>query len=303
MKIGFVTFQLYEGRADIGSSRIRAEWLCKYWEEAELYKQGQQYDVLIFQKAYWTEMAKEFKGIKIFDLCDPDFLHWGYKTKEMLDNVDAITTSTEKLAEAMRQFTDKPVICVPDRMDLAQHMNQKKHEGDAKLVGWFGYVDNSIMLDPVLPYLEKLGLDLKVISNKSYLPPISHVRPEIERGMGEDESQRVLTHQKKHHWIELTNIKWNNDTYLDELLDCDIIVNPTSTKGKWGYKSNNKTLTAWALGIPVANTVAELKKYINPDERIKEAALRRTEIVKEWEVKSSVTDYIKIINDLTNKKK
>jgi hypothetical protein len=36
----------------------------------------------------------------------------------MLENVDAITTSTEKLAEAIRNFTDKPVFYVPDRMDL-----------------------------------------------------------------------------------------------------------------------------------------------------------------------------------------
>jgi len=101
----------------------------------------------------------------------------------------------------------------------------------------------------------------------------------------------------------LINVKWNKETYQDELLECDIIVNPTSTKGKWGYKSNNKTLTAWSLGIPVANTVEELKRFINAEERIKEAEIRKKEIINDWDVKLSVADYINIINDISNKKK
>ena len=83
MKVGIVTFEKFHGRKtnSIGSSRIRAYNLVKYWEEASIYKHAKKYDVLIFQKAYWIEMAKKFEGIKILDLCDPDFLDWHYNIK------------------------------------------------------------------------------------------------------------------------------------------------------------------------------------------------------------------------------
>ena len=109
MKIGICTFAKYHGRKGIGSSRIRGEWLTNHWEEAEIYKQGGKYDVLIFQKVYWTALAKAFKGVKIFDLCDPDFLHWAYRTVEMLENVDIVTTSTPVLAKQLVNLQTNPL--------------------------------------------------------------------------------------------------------------------------------------------------------------------------------------------------
>ena len=55
MKIGFLTFEQFYGRKDIGSSRIRAQWLVNHWPEAELFKMGEKYDVIIYQKVYWPE--------------------------------------------------------------------------------------------------------------------------------------------------------------------------------------------------------------------------------------------------------
>jgi len=78
MKIRNYNFlQNNEGRKDIGSSRIRGEWLANNCGDTEIFIQGKAYDVVIYQKAYWVEHAKLFKGIKILDLCDPDWLHWG----------------------------------------------------------------------------------------------------------------------------------------------------------------------------------------------------------------------------------
>ena len=52
-KIGILTFEQFQGRQNIGSSRIRVKWPLKYWENAEEFVMGQKYDVVIYQKAYW----------------------------------------------------------------------------------------------------------------------------------------------------------------------------------------------------------------------------------------------------------
>jgi len=298
-RIGWVTFEKHEGRKDIGSSRIRAKWLCNHWKQAEIYKQGREYDVLIFQKAYWVEMAREFQGIKIFDLCDPDFLHWGYKTKEMLDNVDAVTVSTQAMADQLKQFTDKPIMVVPDRIDLDLIKNIKEHKGIAKTAVWYGYSDNFLMLEPVLRFLEQNKLNLTVISNSNYLPTMRFLKPEIESGMSDDEIKATLYQQdKKDFWIEFKNFKWSPKTVNKDIVSGDIVINPRSKRGKWKYKSHNKTITAWALGMPVAENVEQLKLFLDEGERKKEAEKRSIEIKEKWDVKLSVEDYQTIISDI-----
>ena len=70
---GVISMEKHENRQpnSVGSSRIRARWLWKYWNELEEFQIGKRYDFIIFQKSYWKRMLENFKGIKIFDLCDP----------------------------------------------------------------------------------------------------------------------------------------------------------------------------------------------------------------------------------------
>ena len=302
MKIGICTFEMFHGRKDLGSSRIRGHWLVKNWKEAKLFKQGEKYDVVIYQKAYFIEHAKVFKGIKILDICDPDWLHWAYRTKEMIEEVDVITTSTEPLAIALRQFTDKPVICVPDRIDLEEHKLQKKHEGKAKSVVWFGYSTGFPMVDTALKAIEDLGLNLIIISDQSYLLPMNYVKPEIQQGMTEKEQERVLLEQdKKEHWIELTNYKWSPDTVNADIIRGDMVINPKIKTGKWKFKSNNKTLTAKALGMPVANSLEDLEFLLDEKNRIKTAEDGLIEVKEKWNIKQSVVEMKSIIKTLQNK--
>lgn len=304
MKGGIITFEKFDGRSNIGSSRIRGTWLAKYWDGVEIFKQGQQYDFIIYQKAYWVEHARAFQGIKIFDLCDPDFLHFGYRTKEMIEEVDVITTSTEPLAVALRQFTDKPVICVPDRLDLSEHELQKVHIGRTKSVVWFGYSTGFGMIDTAIKVIEDLGLNLIVISDQSYLLPMSYVKPAIQQGMTEAEQDRVLIEQdKKEHWIELKNYKWNSNTVNADIIRGDIVINPQLKTGKWKFKSNNKTLTSWALGMPVADSLEEMEKFLDEGERKKEVELRQKEIKEKWDIKLSVIEFQKIIGEINDEKK
>lgn len=281
MKIGILTFAKHDGRSPgtTGSTRIRGDWILKYWPDAEEFVTGKQYDAVIYQKAYFLDHARRFEGFKILDLCDPDWMHWGYRVKEMITHCDVVTTSTEQLAEAIRQFADgKPVICVPDRMDLEFYREKKIHVGEAKNVSWFGYSTNFDLLNSTVPTLAKLGLGLIVISNNPYFIPSFYDND-----------------------IELINYPWKLETSNSDIIKGDILLNPKSVKGKFKYKSNNKTLSGWALGMPVAHNADELKKFMSEEARKKEAEEKLAEVKNNWDVKQSVEQYKEIIEKYANK--
>lgn len=276
MKIGFLLFENWHNKKEIGSSKIRGHWLIKHWPGAEIFQQGGKYDVIIFQKTYWPEYCRVFKGIKILDLCDPDWTE-GQPVKEMIDEVDMITTSTEALAEAVRKFTDKKVVCIPDRIDLDIHIADKKHERTAKWVAWFGYSHNTSVLNPTINSLKRNKLMLRVISN--FRPPYNKADK---------------------------NIKWDNDNpsfnFNDELKKADFVILPPDNRPRGKYKSNNKTIISWALGMPVAKSIDDLKKFTCPKERRKEVRLRLKEVQEKWDVKISVSEMQNLIKEIQNKK-
>lgn len=277
MRVGILLFEKWHGREEIGSSRLRGHWYVKNWPDAELFRQGAQYDVIIFQKTYWLEYIKAFKGIKILDLCDPDWLDT-QPIVEILDNVDAITVSSEGLKTAIEQFTDKPVVFIPDRQDMDFHkMKKEKHEEIAKWVVWYGYSGNSKLLDKTILTLKKLKLKLKVISD--CVPPYGKADKNV-----------------KYDW---KNPAWSFDR---EVTECDIVLLPQDSRPRGKYKSTNKTLTAWTLGMPVAKTPEELQRFLDPIERQKEADLRYQEVKDKWDIKQSVEEFKNLINQLKNER-
>lgn len=278
-KIGILTFEKMRGAKEIGSSRIRGHWLVENWEEAEIFKYGKEYDVVIYQKAYFVEHAELFKGIKIFDICDPDYLHYGYRTAEMLANVDAVTTSTQELAEDFKKFTDKPVVFIPDRQDISKLSNIKIHRGEAKIACWFGYSSNYTMLDQVVPFLVKEGYSLIVIADKPYTPVNNFVNR-----------------------IEIINYPWNDKTAFDDIVKADVLVNPQSSKGKWKYKSNNKSITANLLNIPVAQDAKDLARLKNLFYRRARAEKERQFAIDNYDIKLSVADFKNLITRIQNEK-
>jgi hypothetical protein len=270
MKIGAILFENYWQRKNIGGSRIRGHWLIKNIPDMELYCQGKQYDVLYFQKVYWKEMARAFKGIKILDICDPDWLD-GVEIVGYLKEMDAVTVSTEKLKEDLEKFTDKPVYVIKDRIDFDTLPPPKNHNGKAKKVVWFGYSGNAEVLNPTLTKLRKLGLTLKVISEGMY--------------------------QGSECTIE--NVKWNEETVNAEIQEADIALLPESLVGKGVYKSQNKTEMAKCLGLVVAKNPVELELYMDGTERQK--AVDEWFASKEYadcNVKQSSEELLNIINGI-----
>lgn len=288
LKIGFLTFEQHQKKTNIGSTRIRVRRVLDNWlkykpehSEAELYKMGEKYDVIVYQKAYFKEHVKVFKGVKILDMCDADWLHWSYPIKETIVECDAITTSTEALARAVSDFAgEKIVAAIPDRVDLAVQTPRKVHAGDLKTVVWYGYAENFPALSPCVPTLAKMGLKLIVVSTGVFAAPA---------GIKED--------------FEIVNYPWNANTFEDDILRADVVLNPKLKGGRFKFKSNNKTIDAWAMGMPVAETDKDLIRLKTADSRIAEVDKRRLELAESYDIVQSVKEYKDLIDMILESKK
>lgn len=280
MKIGFSTMEKFDNRVkdSVGSSRIRGNWLIKYWPEAEEYHIGEKYDVLIFQKVYWREMLTKFEGVKILDICDPDWIE-GKPVLEYVDMCDATVTSTPSLAEYMKKFRpNAEIICIPDRIDLSVHKKKEKHEGKAKKVVWFGYSQNIHYIFKTFDDLIRMGLELTVIADQPFNPPIAYQN------------------------LKVINIPYSYPQVHEEIIKSDMVLMPeTNDDVRGGFKSNNKTLTAWALGMPVVKNWEDLERFMSPEERQKEADKRYQEIKDNWQVQKSVEEYKALIDKIQKK--
>ena len=272
--VGFVTFEQYHRKANIGSTRIRCDWLINNWENAERYFIGKDYDVMIYQKAYWVEHAKRFDGVKILDICDADWLSWGYDIKAMIDAVDAISCSTQAIAEVLVNTTDKPIWIIPDRLDFDEETPIKEHVGDLKKVVWFGYQHNQSQLIHALPALQKRKLELIVLSEKPYVMPSG--------GKG----------------LEIKNLPWSKDHWKNDIIKGDVVLCPNDKKGRFKFKSDNKIIQSWALGMPVASIDSDLDKYLTEQARKEEADKRLKEVQERYNVKDSVKEYQQLIQSI-----
>jgi hypothetical protein len=279
--VGIVTIEDFQRRQNIGSTRIRARWLLNYWPEAEMFSTGRCYEVVIFQKAYWLQYAEAFSGIKILDLCDPDFLTWRRELKRMIDCCDAVTASTQALVDVLKEYTSRPVFCIPDRLDPQAFEGMRKDHtgsGPAKAVAWYGYSHNFPALNSIVDALPELGIEELLVvadANQPY-----HLPPALAGK------------------LSVRNFTWGPDTVNQDLLKADIVINPRILTGRWKYKSNNKTLGAWAIGLPVAHTREELAALIPEDARVREVKLRHLHLFDEHHVRRSVEEYRRLIEAL-----
>lgn len=286
MKIGIITYEQFENRRkdSVGSSRLRGTWLMNHWEDLQRWHISRKYDAVIFQKAYFTRYMRAYDGIKILDLCDPDWLQQRPVVESIVE-CDAVTVASQQLAEYVGSMTDRPVYYIPDRVDLDMFPDQKVHTGQARRAVWYGYSDNFKMVDATLFTLKKLGLGLTVISDTPYYPTSSV--------QGIDEA-----------WIaqNIKNIKYDQELLSHDIMDADMVLNPKSEVGKFKFKSENKTVIAWAMGMPVAKTAEEMEHFMIAENRTAEANARLIEVRKFWDIRTSVQQYKDIIADIQKKK-
>lgn len=282
MKIKILPFDRYHGRrlGSIGSSVIRAKWLSEVADDISIWTQGCQADAIIFQKVWWESFMRDYKGVKILDMCDPDHMKGDIPIIQACQLVDAITTSSEALKKEIEQYTDKPVYYVPDRVKLDEFPKHEGTKGKALTVGWFGYYHNAKDLFGqrfIIDSLAKHKLNLKIISNQDWLPSY---------GVN----------------IEIENVRFDWDSLPYEIQGCDFMINPKPYKKRFRFKSNNKTLISWACGVPVAGNEDDMIKFIDEKARKTEMEKRKKELVDKWDIKQSAKQYREIICQVINQK-
>lgn len=270
MNIGVIPFEKVHGKTNIGSSRIRAYWLTKAWDDAEIFHYGKKYDALICQKAYIPNLMEVFPGPKILDICDPDWMENGHFV-EHVSLFDAIVCSTTQLADFLRSVFDKPIYVIPDRHDLAWYGKPKQHtDKQADNVAWFGFSHNAKGLKFIKDDLKRFRLRLTAYSN----------------GMNNDISSAADEF-----------IPYDAATINENLKKHDFVVLPPDMENpNFKYKSNNRTVACWALGLPAALTREEMMRFIDPKQRKAESEKRLQEVKDLWDIKYSVQEWKNIIN-------
>lgn len=283
MEIGFITMEKMDNRErnSVGSSRIRGRWIWETWNKlypkdiCEQFVIGRRYDVLVFQKVYWEDMLEKFDGLKVIDLCDPDWLE-GRDVMRYVNACDICTTSGENLKEFIQKFTTTPVHCIPDRIKLDEHIPREPHKGKARKICWMGYSHNQHYIYPCLEFLAEKGLELTVISNQQYAPP------------------------KGFSFVKIVNYPYTYPQVHDRIKECDLYLVPETDDAKGHFKTNNKALTAMALGVPVVRVPDDLNRLMDEDVRNKQMEEDLKEIKENWLVEKSVNELRNLIDD-TNK--
>lgn len=277
-KTAFLLFSRVHNRPDTASSRIRGQWLMKYWPNSEELHYGRKYDNIIFNKVYEIDYANIFNGIKILDCCDPDYLDCKIPFVEMIESCDAVTVPTKYLQKSIKEWTNKPVIIIPDRHDLEFFKQKKIHRKKAKEVCWYGYSHNSECLKSVRDYLYQHNLSISIISDQPVIL-----------------SDRTTKIQERF-------TRWDLNTINNEIIKSDFVIMPGSRNPNSRFKSNNKTVNAWLLGMPVATCIEELERFIDPIERQKEAEEKYNIARTEYDVRKSVKEFQDLIIKLKKEK-
>lgn len=280
--IGICTMEKFDNRLPntVGSSRIRARWVLEYWGEAEEYQIGKAYKTIIYQKVYWKNMMERFDGVQIIDLCDPDWLE-RKPVFEYVDLADAVVTSTEALAAYVRKMRpEQEVWCIHDRVFLPEHKPIKtEHSDELKKVVWYGYHQNFHYLYKALDEIINRGLELTVIGDQPFDAPPGY------------------------HQLRVHNIPYTYPAVHQELTRHDVLIMPDPTDDPRGeYKSNNKVLTAMALGLPVVKTPQDLERLKTKEAREKAAQEGIVEIGQKWDVKYSALEYQRLVAELWKKR-
>ena len=264
-KVGFKMIGQIWGMESCGSSRMRIMPMFKYDDNFHLWMEDETYDAIVFQKRHDIAHAKKFNGLKLLDVTDSPWLKEGNHFWNMCKEMDVIISYGIKQMQKISEMTKNiPIYLIPDRHDLDEiKINKGEHKGIGEKVIWYGHSANYPTLDSIYNDIRKAGYKLIVIS------PGNYKRADV-------------------------NIKWELNSYQNHIISGDVVVNPYITTGEFYYKCNDKTTLAWMLGMPVANTLDELLKFKDPDERNFEIKCKQSQLDL-WHIKHSAREYREII--------
>jgi len=258
-----------------GSTSLRVDQLVATEPDFKYWVHGTRYDNLIFQKSYWSEMMKTFDGPKILDVCDPDWFQESLDIVETGNLAHALTCSSESLTQLVKTyFPDKIVECVPDRLNFALFPPpREKHQGTARNVVWFGFIHNAHeTLASLLPVITTYGLKLRIIADEPYT-----------------QEDGILAQNPEY-------IRYESNTVHSRLKEADVVLNPRSNRAFYRYKSDNKSVIGWKLGLPVAVSEEDLVRFLDPDKRNEEVQEKQLLVEREYSIDKSALQYREIIS-------
>jgi len=257
------------------SVRFRAQWPAKYMVDGECFDGSQRmsdFNAFVFQKFYLTgkarSLAHAFRDaghILAFDLCDADWLlSDDHRTRllTILPVMHFAVATTEPIAEWLRGWL--PTYVIPDRLDLAVHTERHIPQNREPRLIWFGNSANLTTLEQMWPTVCGLGLSLTILADR-LIPP----------------------------WDErpVLFVPWTLEGANAVIADHDVALNPRMETGHFAFKSDNKTLTAWALGVPVAKMPEQLMGLMDFELRKLESSARLMEVVAHHDVRISARQW------------
>jgi hypothetical protein len=131
-------------------------------------------------------------------------------------------------------------------------------------------------LHQLIPAIRRYRLNLRIIADRPYT-----------------EEDEVLKLNPEY-------IRYNRYTVYEYLQQADIVLNPKSGRAFYKYKSNNKSVIAWKLGLPVAVTADDIGRLMDPEERNREVALKQPLLSQEYNISQSAAQYRRIISAIRN---
>jgi hypothetical protein len=292
MKIYFIV----PGPSQWASTRLRARWISDHlpgsiglWENQDIPMDGDAYIFIKHMRLDVMETVKNRGGQIWYDVCDP--VHWFSpdRVKEGLPFMNGIVTSNDNLTDDFSHwlqmetdYKNLQVRTIPDRLNFDHYKIQRKHmEVNPVRFIWFGASQNrTAMMGGIdmLRWLRARGINLSL----TVFDDSPQVVWEIDDGN-----------------IPVYTLLWRLDNENQVIASHDIAILPPHP-GRWGtIKSNNKTLTSLACGLPVTSGFDFERVY----DLCQSPALRQQEIDNQaeglralYDVKISALEWAELLN-------
>jgi hypothetical protein len=198
------------------------------------------FDVVVFQKFATlggVDATKAAGKRVIWDVCDPAWWWVPDDSRAIADRVDGVVASSVALADDFREWEGGNVLvrCIPDRPLLSHYDRQRVHQdvSPVRLI-WFGLALNRASMLSGIAFMERAAAN-------------GH---RIELTVCDDRPDQQFRITDK---FPIYHVPWSLESEVEIISAHDIAFLPPYP-GPWGrVKSNNKSLTAWACGLPVSD--------------------------------------------------
>lgn len=274
-------------------SRMRAYWPARFIPDAAVVswddiRAGQLPDapVYIFQKLVDVGLMRQLRerGALVFwDVCDPAWWFNPTDAREAAEAADGIVASNWGLADDFTNWSGRKAFMIPDRVLLDHFTHRREHE-EARPVRliWFGSVQNRIALYAAGASLARLRANGFEVALTIFDNAPDNPLPGFDAE------------------LPVYSTRWALEREAETLAAHDIALLP-SYPGPWSaVKSNNRTVTAMAAGLPVASGIIyEKLRALVCDVQLRRetAADGLREVEREWNVKRSAAEWLGLIEE------